>query len=126
MSCASSSDDGFTVLEVVVAITVFVIVATASATAILTNVTSSRLTQQRVTAASMAQSFLAGFQSSKILPASTPTTAPGGYGVSITMSPVATAACAVGGTRTVTVLIFAPNAPTNTVPVARTDGVIAC
>lgn len=122
----ASSDAGFTVLEVVVSIVIFVVAATAAASAISTNVTTSRLTQQRVRAASMAQSFLAGFQSSKTLPSSLPTTGPDGYSVSISLNPGLTAACALGSTRTVTVLVFAPGASTSSTPTARTDGVIAC
>jgi hypothetical protein len=74
----------------------------------------------------MAQSFLAGFQSSKTLPSSLPTTGPDGYSVSITLNPGLTASCALGSTRTVSVLVFAPGVASTAPPTARTDGVIAC
>jgi prepilin-type N-terminal cleavage/methylation domain-containing protein len=123
---AAPADGGFTVLEVVVSIVIFVIAATAAGSALVTNVSSSRLTQERVRAASMAQSFLAGFQSSKTMPASLPTSGPDGYSVSISLNPGLAAACATGSSRTVSVLIFAPGAATTGTPIARTDGVIAC
>jgi Tfp pilus assembly protein PilV len=125
--CAADSDSGFTVLEVVVAVTLFIIVTTASATAIIGNITASKSTQQRVRAANLAQSFLAEFQASKTLPSSLPTSGPDGYGVSVSLSPGLTSTCATGSTRTVTVLIWAPNVSTATgTPIARTDSVLAC
>jgi prepilin-type N-terminal cleavage/methylation domain-containing protein len=120
-----AADQGFSLVEVIVSITIFVVVATATAAAITNDIVAARTVRQRTQASSIAQSLLAGFQRSNTLPATFPTTAPGGWGVRISVNPAG--GCTTGTTRTVTVLVFGPGVSTTSgKPAARTDSVIAC
>ena len=121
----TSGDDGFSLIEVIVAIVLFVMTATAGAIAIFGNQHASLQSQQRVHAANLAQSFLAAIRPGQAIPSTLPTTTVDGYGLRISISPD-TATCAAGGTRTVSVLVFAPNASPSAAPAARADSVISC
>jgi prepilin-type N-terminal cleavage/methylation domain-containing protein len=116
---------GFTLLEVVVSATLFVIAAAAAGAAIVGNTKSSHLSQERVRAANLAQSMLAGIRPGQPVPTTLPTASTDGYGLRISMSP-ATETCPKGTTRAVTVLVFAPNAAADAAPVARTDSLVSC
>lgn len=122
---AANSDSGFTLLEVIVAAVLFVIVATSAGVAIVGNIKSSNLTQQRVRAANMASSYLSAIRPGQPVPNPLPTTGADGYGLRISLDPV-TATCTAGTTRRVSVLVFAPNAAPNAAPLARTDSVVSC
>jgi prepilin-type N-terminal cleavage/methylation domain-containing protein len=58
-SVSGSADAGFTLIEVIVSFVIFAVVAGASTTAIIQALNASHQTQQRVTAAGVAQSFVA-------------------------------------------------------------------
>ncbi|MGN6606226.1 MAG: type IV pilus modification PilV family protein [Jatrophihabitans sp.] len=119
-----ASDAGFSLIEVLVAMVLFVIVATVSARAIVDDMVSAKYSRQRTQASTIAQSLLAGFQRDKTVPSTFPTTV-NGYGVRIAVNPAGT--CATGGTRTVSILVYAPGVSTSTgAPSARTDSVLAC
>jgi prepilin-type N-terminal cleavage/methylation domain-containing protein len=118
-------EDGFTLLEVIVSITLFVIMATSTALVLTGNIRSSRLTNQRVKAASIAQSMLDAIKPGTTLPTTLPTTGPDGYVVRISLNP-STATCTIGTTRKVSILVYAPNSSGTGTPLARTDSVVSC
>lgn len=120
-----ASDDGFTLVEVIVAMTLFVIAATAGALAIGNNQHSSLLSQQRVRAANLAQSYLAAVVPGQPLPSALPSTTSDGYQVAVSFSP-STNTCNLGTTRDVTVLVYAPNAAPGAAPISRADSVVSC
>ena len=95
------------------------------AIAIFGNQHASLQSQQRVHAANLAQSFLAAIRPGQAIPSTLPTTTVDGYGLRISISPD-TATCTAGSTRTVSVLVFAPNASATAPPTARADSVISC
>jgi prepilin-type N-terminal cleavage/methylation domain-containing protein len=118
-------DAGFSLVEVVVAMSLFVIAATAGALAILNNQHSSLLSQQKVRAANLAQSYLAAVVPGQPLPTNLASTTTDGYQVDVTFSP-STSTCNLGSTRAVTVLVYAPNAASGAAPITRADSVVSC
>jgi prepilin-type N-terminal cleavage/methylation domain-containing protein len=118
-----AADGGFSLLEVLVSITLFVIIATVTATAIGNDLIAARTAKQRTQASNVAQSLLAGLERTKTLPATFPTSAPGGWTVRVAVNP--STGCTTGSTRTVSVLVWAAG-NFHGAPAARTDSVIAC
>lgn len=126
LRAVSSDERGFTLLEVVVSATLFVIAAAAASAAIIGNTKSSHLSQERVRAANLAAAALAGIRPGAPVPSTLPdTTTTDGYGVRVSMSP-ATQTCPKGKTRAVTVVVFPPNAAVGAPPIARTDSLVSC
>ena len=119
----AGADEGFSLLEVLVSITLFVIIATVTATALANDLIAARSVKQRAQASNVAQSLLAGLQRSKTLPSTFPTSAPGGWTVRVSVNP--STGCTTGSSRTVSVLVWAPG-NFHGKPAARTDSVIAC
>ena len=117
-------DGGFTLIEVVVSIALFAIMSASVGLILTGNIRSSRLTQQRVAAANVAQSLLAAIKPGGTFPATLPTTV-NGYVVRVNANP-ATSTCTVGTTRQVSVVVYAPHSSGSGTPLARTDSVIAC
>ena len=120
-----ADDAGFTLMEVIVSVALFAIMATMTGLALTGNVKSSRLTNERVKASNLAQSLLASFKPGKELPASFPNIGPEGYVVRIATSP-ATPTCTVGTTRQVSIVIYPPHSSGTGTPLARTDSVVSC
>jgi prepilin-type N-terminal cleavage/methylation domain-containing protein len=120
-----SRDAGFSLIEVIVAMSLFVIAATAGALAILNNQHSSLLSQQKVRAANLAQSYLAAIVPGQPLPTNLASTTSDGYQVDVSFSP-STSTCNMGSTRAVSVLVYAPNAAAGAAPITRADSVVSC
>lgn len=124
-------DDGFTVLEVLVAFTVFVIAASTATFALYTSINASHVSQQRSAAAGVAQSYIAqaAANSATVGPESAkPYSAAVGseqFTVlrSITFSVAGETQCARGSSFTVNVVV---NQMQTNKFLARTDSVIAC
>ena len=120
----TAEDDGFTLIEVVVSIALFAILSASVGLILTGNIRSSRLTQQRVAAANVAQSLLAAIKPGGTFPASLPATV-NGYVVRVNANP-ATSTCTVGTTRAVSIVVYAPNSSGSGTPLARSDSVVAC
>lgn len=122
---AADGEGGFTLLEVVISVTLFVIAATAAGVAILGNTQSSHLSQERVRAAGLAQAELAKIRPGKTLPQAFASASSDGYRIAVSVDPN-TPTCPAGTTRAVSVLVFAPNASADAGPMARTDSLVSC
>ena len=120
------SEDGFTLIEVLVAVALFVICATVTARALVGNIVASRQVKERTQASNVAQSALSALQREKTWP-SAYLTELDGYKLKISATP---SSCETGSTRTVTILVFGPRvADTSSMtakPLARTDSMIKC
>lgn len=125
------SDDGFTVLEVLVAFTLFVLAASTATFALYTSINTSHVSQQRGAAAGVAQSYIAqaannsatvGPESAKTYSA---TVGSEQFTVlrTITFSAVGETQCARGSSFTVDVVV---NQTQTNKFLARSDSVIAC
>ena len=126
MKPGESDDAGFSLLEVLVAITLFIITATVTAQALVGDIVAGRKVKERTQASNIAQSVLAEMQHTKTV---TPgTTVVQGYSVRISATTVGgTCTVASGATRQVTILVFAKHGATvDSRPTARTDSVLAC
>lgn len=125
------SDAGFTVLEVLVAFSLFVLAASTATFALYTSINASHISQQRGAAAGVAQSYIAqaAANSATVAPESAkPYSATVGseqFTVlrSITFSLAGETQCARGSSFTVNVVV---NQSQTSKFLARSDSVIAC
>jgi len=122
---SDARDGGFSLVEVIVAMSLFVIAATAGALAILNNQHSSLLSQQKVRAANLAQSYLAAIVPGQPLPTNLANSTSDGYQIDVAFSP-STSTCNLGTTRAVTVLVYAPHSAAGAAPITRADSVVSC
>ena len=128
---ADAAEDGFTLVEVLVAFTMFVIISFASLTALYTIVKSTAITQNRVAAANLARQEIERLReqnsTASQLDGTTPitsTTAQGTtYTITPTMNPAATATCSPGTERQVSVVVSWQNSGLRNV---RYDTVLSC
>jgi type II secretory pathway pseudopilin PulG len=124
-----ADDDGFTMAEVVVSIGLFTVVSFAVMLALVTLVKLTGVTQNRVAASNLARQEvekLRGQNSTlSLLDATVSTVALKGTSFTITpvMTPAATATCAPGASRNVTVKVSWKDSSTRTV---RYDTVLSC
>lgn len=123
------NDDGFTVLEVVVAMTIFVIVAVGAAGGVLNGIKASNSTTNRVGGANVAQSDL---DQARVQPTPSPTSyatnAPSGGSYTVTRTvtmptPSGSTACPAGSEMTISVVVTGPGRSTSSV---KMQTVVAC
>jgi prepilin-type N-terminal cleavage/methylation domain-containing protein len=128
---AACPDDGFTLLEVLIAFSLFAIVVGAATWAIINALNASHLSQQRVDAANVAQTFIS---STSTRTANTRSESGATYSASvtgeqftvkrwITFNTTGATKCVPGSTFTVDVQVF--QAQTGRF-LARSDSVVAC
>lgn len=126
---ASADDDGFTMAEVVVSLALFTVVSFAVMLAMVTLVKLTGVTQNRVAASNLARQEIERLRgqnsTASQLDASASTVALKGTSFTITpiMTPAATALCAPGAARNVTVKVSWNDSSTRTV---RYDTVLSC
>ena len=126
---ATGDDDGFTLAEVVVSIALFTVVSFAVMLALVTLVKLTGVTQNRVAASNLARQEIEKLRGQNstlsLLDASASTVALKGTTFTITpiMNPAATATCAPGASRNVTVKVSWQDSSTRTV---RYDTVLSC
>jgi type II secretory pathway pseudopilin PulG len=124
-----ADDDGFTMAEVVVSIGLFTVVSFAVMLALVTLVKLTGVTQNRVAASNLARQEVEKLRgqnsTASLLDATASTVALKGTSFTITpiMTPVATATCAPGASRNVTVKVSWKDSSTRTV---RYDTVLSC
>jgi prepilin-type N-terminal cleavage/methylation domain-containing protein len=126
---AATEDDGFTLAEVVVSIALFTVVSFAAMMALVTLVKLTGVTQNRVAASNLARQEVEKLRgqnsTASQLDAAALTVALKGVSFTVTpiMTPAATAACAPGASRNVTVKVSWKDSSTRTV---RYDTVLSC
>jgi type II secretory pathway pseudopilin PulG len=126
---AAGDDDGFTLAEVVVSIALFTVVSFAVMLALVTLVKLTGVTQNRVAASNLARQEVERLRgqnsTASQLDAAALTVALKGTNFTVTpiMSPAATATCAPGASRKVTVKVSWQDSSTRTV---RYDTVLSC
>ncbi|MEO7263031.1 MAG: hypothetical protein ABI047_17520 [Jatrophihabitantaceae bacterium] len=126
---ASGDDDGFTLAEVVVSLALFTVVSFAVMLAMITLVKLTGVTQNRVAASNLARQEVERLRgqnsTASQLDATALTVALKGTSFTVTpvMTPAATAVCAAGAFRNVTVKVSWTDSSTRTV---RYDTVLSC
>jgi prepilin-type N-terminal cleavage/methylation domain-containing protein len=127
---AAADDEGFTLVEVLVSITIFVVVSVASMTALYTLVKSTSITQNRVAAASLARQEIERLRGQNLTAAQLDAAAIRSssvhgttFTITPTMAPAATATCTAGAKRQVTVVVSWNNSGSRSV---RYDTVLSC
>jgi type II secretory pathway pseudopilin PulG len=126
---ATGDDDGFTLAEVVVSIALFTVLSFAVMLALITLVKLTGVTQNRVAASNLARQEIERLRgqnsTASQLDAAALTVALKGTNFTVTpiMSPAATAVCAPGAFRRVTVKVSWQDSSTRTV---RYDTVLSC
>ena len=128
-SPATGDDDGFTLAEVVVSIALFTVVSFAVMLALVTLVKLTGVTQNRVAASNLARQEIEKLRGQNstlsLLDATALTVDLKGTTFTVTpiMNPAATATCAPGASRNVTVKVSWKDSSTRTV---RYDTVLSC
>ena len=126
-SDASAAEDGFTLVEVLVAFTIFVIIATASMNALYTIVKSTAVTQSRVSAANLARQEIERLREQNSVNSeldTSPISSTTPQGTTYTITPFGTsAACSPNGERQVSVVVSWQNSGLRNV---RYDTVLSC
>jgi Tfp pilus assembly protein PilV len=126
---AAADDDGFTMAEVVVSLALFTVMSFAAMLAMVTLVKLTGVTQNRVAASNLARQEVEKLRgqnsTASQLDASASTVALKGTNFTITpiMTPTATAVCAPGASRNVTVKVSWNDSSNRTV---RYDTVLSC
>ena len=126
---ATGDDDGFTLAEVVVSIALFTVISVAVMLALVSLVKLTGVTQNRVAASNLARQEvekLRGQNSTASLldaTASTVTLKGASFTITPIMTPAATAICAPGASRNVTIKVSWRDSSTRTV---RYDTVLSC